>query len=81
MVNLLVLITILAPILTALTAILKQYIPTKYHALIPVILGIILGPLASIFAPSLTIIQLLWAGLLAGLTSGGFYSVQNIPKK
>jgi hypothetical protein len=70
---LLVLITVLVPIIMSLDEILKSYIPTKYHKLIPIIVGLVFGPCGSIFAPGLTIAQMLWAGFLAGMAAGGSY--------
>jgi hypothetical protein len=74
--------TFLIPVITGLTSLGKKYIPSKYHALIPVAIGVIVSPLASgLPFVSATITELIWAGLLAGMSAGGFYSVQNIRKK
>lgn len=79
---LLILISVLTPIITALTEVLKKVVNIgKFQALVPLVFGIILGPLSFIFAKDLSFVQLIWAGLLSGLTSGGFYSVQNIRNK
>ncbi|MNC05137.1 Phage holin [compost metagenome] len=83
---LLMLITFLTPIITALTTIFKGYVPTKFYALIPIIVGLILGALAFPILPligvsSLSIGASIWAGLLSGLSASGFYSAQNIRKK
>lgn len=86
MTSLLLLITFLAPIITGLTQLLKSYVNIKYYALIPIVLGIILGPASFPLLPliglePLSIAILLWAGLLTGLTAAGFYSAQNIRNK
>lgn len=70
---LLVLITVLVPIIMGLDEILNAYIPSKFHKLTPIIVGLILGPLGSTLAPGLSLAQMLWAGLLAGMAAGGSY--------
>jgi Na+-transporting NADH:ubiquinone oxidoreductase subunit NqrD len=70
---LLVLITVLVPIIMGVDEILKSYIPEKFHKLIPIIVGLVLGLCGSVFAPGLTIAQMLWAGFLSGMAAGGSY--------
>jgi len=84
--SLLILISFLAPVITGITQLLKGYVPEKYYALIPVILGLILGVLSFpvlpvIGAGSLSLGVVIWAGLLSGLTASGVYSFANISKK
>lgn len=80
--SILVFITILAPIITAVAQLVKPLVPDKYSALLPFGLGIIIGaayfPLAG---EGYTLYQLVWAGALSGLTAAGVYSVQNIRNK
>jgi hypothetical protein len=79
--TLLMLITILVPIITAITGLTKGIIPKKYQALVPLVIGLIIGLAYLPLAPGYTIAQILWAGGLAGLSAGGFYSVSNIQHK
>lgn len=59
---------------------LKPLLPKRFQALIPVVVGLMLGLAYTPFS-DLSILLLLWAGGLAGLAAGGFYSVQNIRNK
>jgi hypothetical protein len=77
---LLVLITVLVPIIMGLDEIIKTYVPVKYHKLIPIIIGIVLGPLGSTLSTGLTLSQMLWAGLLSGMAAGGSYKPTIIKK-
>lgn len=82
--QLLILITVLTPIITAVTALLKTLIPeskSKWVALLALVVGVACGALWYPLAPEFTLIQALWAGGLAGLAAGGFYSVQNVRNK
>lgn len=76
----LVLMTILIPIIMGLDGVLKGYVPEKFHKLIPIVLGLLLGPLGTTFAPTLALTQLLWAGLLAGMAAGGSYKPTDLKK-
>jgi hypothetical protein len=78
---LLVLMTVLVPIIMGLDEIIKSYIPEKFHKLIPIVIGLVLGPLGATLAPGLTLAQMLWGGLLAGMAAGGSYKPNNIIKK
>jgi hypothetical protein len=78
--SILVLMTVLVPIIMGLDEIFNSYIPEKFHKLTPIIVGVVLGPLGSTFTPGLTLTQMLWAGLLAGMAAGGSYK-PNIIKK
>lgn len=82
----LILITFLAPIITALTTIFKTYINEKYYALIPLVIGLLLGPAVYTLIPflgleAISLINLIWVGLLSGLSAAGLYSAQNIRNK
>lgn len=77
----LVLITILIPIIMGLDEVLKSYVPIKYHKLIPIVIGLLMGPLGATFAPTLTLAQLLWAGLLSGMAAGGSYKPSELVKR
>lgn len=78
--NVLTIMTVLIPIVTALTALIKQYVNKKYHGLIPLMVGLFIGAAYYTIQPE-DIFTLIWAGGLAGLASGGFYSVQNVRNK
>lgn len=85
-------VTILIPIITGVTSLIKTFVygteenkvkplmPERFKALIPVVVGFLLGWAYTPFS-DLSILLLLWAGGLAGLAAGGFYSVQNIRNK
>ncbi|MER2008898.1 MAG: hypothetical protein ABS939_15720 [Psychrobacillus sp.] len=76
------LMTILIPVVTALTGLAKKYVGEKYHALIPFVIGMVVAPLAfPLDFVTASIPDLIWAGGLSGLSAGGFYSVQNIRNK
>jgi hypothetical protein len=63
-----------------LDEIFNSYIPKKFHKLTPIIVGLVLGPLGQTFASGLSLTQMLWAGLLAGMAAGGSYK-PNFTKK
>jgi len=77
----LVVMSVLVPIIAGLTQVVKQYVREKYYALVPLIIGLLLGPAYTVFSPDRSVWELVWAGGLAGLAAGGFYSVQNIRNK
>lgn len=77
----LVLMTILIPIIMGLDEVLKSYIPEKYQKLVPIFVGLILGPFGSTFTAGLTLSQMLWAGFLAGMAAGGSYKPNDLLKK
>lgn len=80
--TLLVVMTFLIPIVAGLTELIKKYVNEKFYAVVPVIIGLVLSPLtASLPFIDASMPELLWAGLLTGLSAGGFYSVQNIRNK
>lgn len=76
------LMTILIPVITGMTALIKKYVNPKFHPVIPVFIGLAVAPLA-LPLPFInsTLVEIVWAGLLAGLSAGGFYSVGNINRK
>jgi hypothetical protein len=81
---LLVLISVLTPIITALVAMLKPMFSDNYAkwvAVLPLVVGLICGVLWFPMTTDFTLVQTLWAGGLSGLAAGGFYSVQNIRNK
>lgn len=77
----LILMTLLIPIIMGLNNILKSFVPERFQKLIPLIVGLVLGPLAVTFAPTLVLSELLWAGLLAGMAAGGSYNPTDLVKK
>jgi hypothetical protein len=79
--HVLFIVSVLVPIIAGLTQVVKQYVREKFYALVPVLIGLLLGPAYTVFSPDLTVWELLWAGGLAGLAAGGFYSVQNVRNK
>jgi hypothetical protein len=79
--NVLIIVSVLVPIIAGLTQVVKQYVREKFYALVPVLIGLLLGPAYTVFSPDLSVWELLWAGGLAGLAAGGFYSVQNVRNK
>lgn len=86
-VTILILITILAPVITGITQAIKPFIiDERFYIIIPILLGLILGPLSlplmSLFEITigLNIGQLIWVGGLAGLTSAGLYDIADIKK-
>lgn len=76
--NVLVVMSVLVPIIAGLTQVAKQYVREKFYALVPVLIGLVLGPAYVVFSSDQSVWELLWAGGLAGLAAGGFYSVQNV---
>lgn len=73
-------VSILVPVIAGVVQLLKSYFSNKYHAILPLVIGLLLGPAYSVFS-DLSLVELLWAGGLAGLAAGGFYSVQNVRNK
>lgn len=89
--EILLVVSVLIPIVTGVTALIKSIVfsneegvvplmPRRYQALIPVVVGFLLGLAYTPFS-GMDILMLLWAGGLSGLAAGGFYSVQNIRNK
>lgn len=80
--SLLVLITFLTPVIVGLAQMVKKYVPEKYTAVVPVVIGVVLSLLAFPLPwVTLGLAEVLWSGLLAGMAAGGLYSVQNVRNK
>lgn len=77
------LVSILAPIIAAITQVFKPIVAEKYYALIPVVVGLVVGVSSYVIVPAelQNIGLLLWAGVLGGLSASGVYSIQNIRNK
>lgn len=76
MTEILLLVTILTPIITALTEVVKKAVNTPLN-IVPVIalfIGLLVGFAAEPFS-DLELTLRLWAGALAGLTATGLYEV------
>ncbi|MTT30822.1 holin [Terrilactibacillus sp. BCM23-1] len=69
--------TIILPIITAVTQMIKQAvsIPKNIIPLIALIIGLIIGFAAQPFAPQLDSLERLWGGGLAGLSSTGLFEL------
>lgn len=75
MVQVLLLSTVVAPVVTGLVEIFKRAVafPTNYVPLVALVLGIVVGFVAQPIFPDVDLYLRLWAGGIAGMTSVGLY--------
>jgi hypothetical protein len=75
-VSLLIFISFLTPLTTAITELLKKTLPikTNYQTLLSIVVSIVIAYFAWIFT-DLTTAYRLWAGLFAGLSAAKLYDV------
>lgn len=80
MANILLLVSVITPIITALVNVVKQApINKNWIPVVAVVLGLLVGFAATPFT-DLDMVTRLWAGGLAGLAATGFYEVTT-PRK
>lgn len=79
--EILLVISVIAPVVVGLTQITKKYLSEKYAPIYSIVLGLLIGLAYSTISEGATVYELLWAGGLSGMVASGFYSTQKIRKK